>query len=170
MNTKKQKQNYKLNSNVRFPKVRVITHKGEIMSSKQAMNLAIEEEKDLILINQNAEPPVVKVEKFSKFIYDKEQRHKKQKKNSKNNVVKEMKIRPNIAEHDLEVKANKTRKFLKKGNKVKITCQLRGRENANKEQGKLKMLEFAKLLSKDSKLEKFPIFNKRIWTMMLNPK
>jgi len=162
---------HKLNNQVRFPKVRVIGDgNGEIMSSYDAFQLAKSQDKDLILISEKADPPVVKIEEYSKFIYDQKQHEKKMKKNQKRVELKELKLSVNIAEHDLMVKAKKGEEFLKKGNKIKCTLMMKGRQNQNKQQGEVVMLKFADILSDIGVPEHLPKLQGNKWQMTLKPK
>lgn len=161
----------KLNNQVRFPKVRVIGEgNGDIMSSYDAFQLAKSQGKDLILITENANPPVVKIEEYSKFIYDQKQREKKMKQNQKKVELKEIKLSINIADHDLMVKSKKATEFLKKGNKVKCTLMMKGRENQNKQQGEVVMLRFADILSEYGVPESLPKLQGNKWQMTLKQK
>lgn len=162
---------HKLNNQVRFPKVRVIGEEnGDIMSSYDAFQLAKSQGKDLILITEKANPPVVKIEEYSKFIYDQKQREKKMKKNQKKVEMKEIKLSINIADHDLMVKSKKATEFLKKGNKVKCTLMMKGRENHNKQQGEVVMLRFADVLSEYGVPESLPKLQGNKWQMTLKQK
>ena len=165
------RKEHKINGQVRFPEVRVIgNHNGVILSSYEALQLAREEGKDLILINELAKPPVVKIEEYSKFIYDNKQREKQAKKNQKKTELKEIKLSIVIADHDLEVKARKANEFLTKGHKVKCNLQMRGRQNQNKEQGEIVMLKFAELLSDLGIPEHLPKLQGNKWAMTIKPK
>jgi translation initiation factor IF-3 len=115
----KKENKHKINSEVRFPQVRVIGEigKGQIMSSFEAMKLAQENEKDLILINETATPPVVRIEDYGKFLYEIEKREKESRKNQKKSEMKEISLSANIADHDLTVKSKKALEFLEDGNK-----------------------------------------------------
>jgi translation initiation factor IF-3 len=106
--TKQKVRKHKINSEVRFPEVRVIGDRnGELMSSFDAAKIAREEGKDLILINENVSPPVVRIEDYNKFLYEASKREKEVKKNSKSNDTKEIKLSINIADHDLLVKSKR---------------------------------------------------------------
>jgi translation initiation factor IF-3 len=165
------KNEHRINGEVRFPEVRIIgNHNGVIVSSFEAMQLAREEGKDLILINESANPPVVRIEEYSKFLYDNKQREKQAKKNQKKVELKEIKLSVVIADHDLEVKARKANEFLEKGNKVKCNLMMKGRQNQNKEQGEIVMLKFAELLSEMGVPEHLPKLQGNKWLMTVKPK
>lgn len=128
----------RVNREIRAPKVRVIGSAGEqvgIMSPRDALKMAEDEGLDLVEIAPNATPPVCKVIDYGKFRYDQTKREKESKKASHQIKVKEVKVKPNINEHDLQTKMRHAKDFLEKGNKVKVTCMFRGREMAHKDIG-----------------------------------
>jgi translation initiation factor IF-3 len=140
------------------------------MSSFEAIQIAKEEGKDLILVTENAKPPVVRIEEYSKFIYDIRQREKVAKKNQKKVDTKQIKLSVNIADHDLSIKAKNASKFLDKGNKVKCTLQMRGRQNQNKDMGELVILKFVDLLSDNGVPENVPKLHGNKWEVTVKPK
>ncbi|ADI38275.1 translation initiation factor IF-3 [Waddlia chondrophila] len=128
----------RINREIRAPKVRVISSTGEqvgIMSPRDALKRAEDEGLDLVEIAPNANPPVCKIIDYGKFRYDQTKREKESKKASHQIKVKEVKVKPNINEHDLQTKMRHAKDFLEKGNKVKVTCMFRGREMAHKSIG-----------------------------------
>jgi len=171
MSNRRNEKEHKLNGQVRFPEVRVIgDHNGEVMSSYDAMQIAKEEGKDLILITENAKPPVVRIEEYSKFMYDIRQREKAAKKNQKKVETKQIKLSMNIADHDLGIKANKASKFLEKGNKVKCVLQMKGRQNQNKDMAELVVLKFVDMLDEYGIPENVPKLNGNKWDVTVRPK
>ena len=123
-----------INEQVRDREVRVISSDGEqlgIMSSKEAMKLAREAELDLVKIAPNAKPPVCKIIDYGKYRYELARKEKEAKKKQKTIDVKEVRLSPNIDKNDLNTKINQARKFLSKGDKVKVTLRFRGRELAH---------------------------------------
>ena len=123
-----------INEQIKDKEVRVISEDGEqlgIMSSKEALKLAQEANLDLIKIAPTAKPPVCKITDFGKYRYEMVRREKEAKKKQHVTEVKEIRLSPNIDSNDLNTKANQARKFLSKGNKVKITLRFRGREMAH---------------------------------------
>ena len=123
------------NERIRSNELRVTAQDGEalgIMSKQAALDLARNKDMDLILIVPKAEPPVAKIISLNKYNYELKKREKQQAKNSRANAIeiKEVKFRPAIGEHDLQIKIKQAQKFIDKGAKVKITIQMRGRENA----------------------------------------
>lgn len=128
----------KVNREIRAPKVRVISHTGEqvgVLSLQEALARAEQEGLDLVEIAPGSVPPVCKIINYGKFRYDQTKREKESKKAQHQVKVKEIKLKPNIGEHDFEIKVQHAREFLEKGNKVKATCVFRGREMAHPEVG-----------------------------------
>ncbi len=134
---------HRINRAVRAPKVRVIDSEGKqlgVMTSYDALKLAEEAKLDLVEISPNAHPPVCKIIDYGKFRYAQAKRDKEQKKLQHQTKMKEVKVKPNIDEHDLQVKVRRARDFLSKGDKVRLTCQFRGREMAHQDIG-MKLLQ-----------------------------
>jgi translation initiation factor IF-3 len=128
----------KANREIRAPKVRVISQTGEqigIISIQEALARAEEAGLDLVEIVPGSSPPVCKIMNYGKFRYDQTKREKENKKAQHQIRVKEIKIKPNIDENDLNTKLRHARDFIQKGNKVKITCTFRGREMMHPEIG-----------------------------------
>lgn len=128
----------KVNREIRAPKVRLINDAGDqvgVVSFHEAFTMAEESGLDLVEIVPTATPPVCKIMNFGKFRYDQTKREKESKKAQHQVKVKEVKIKPNIDEHDLQTKMKHARDFLAKGHKVKITCTFRGREMMHTEIG-----------------------------------
>ena len=123
------------NNRISASELRVMDQDGEalgIMSKQDALNLAYDKQLDLILIVPNAAPPVAKIISLNKYNYELKKREKQQAKNARASAVeiKEVKFRPGIGDHDLHIKMTQAQKFIDKGAKVKITIQMRGRENS----------------------------------------
>lgn len=128
----------KVNREIRAPKVLVISHTGEkigVIPLYEALAKAEEAGLDLVEIAPGSNPPVCKIINYGKFRYDQTKREKESKKSQHQVKVKEVKIKPNIDDHDLETKIKHAREFIAKGNKVKVTCTFRGREMAHPEIG-----------------------------------
>ncbi len=126
--------NLMINEQVRDKEVRVIDQDGEqlgVMSAKEAMKLAREAELDLVKIAPNAKPPVCKIIDYGKYRYELARKEKEAKKKQKTMEVKEVRLSPNIDVNDLNTKANQARKFIAKGDKVKVSLRFRGRELAH---------------------------------------
>ncbi len=135
-----------INGQIRDKEVRVISEDGEqlgIMSSKDAMKLAREAELDLVKIAPKAQPPVCKIIDYGKYKYELARKEKEAKKKQKTVEVKEVRLSPNIDTNDLNTKMNNAKKFITKGNKVKVTLRFRGREMAHMQQSKHILDDFA---------------------------
>jgi translation initiation factor IF-3 len=135
-----------INEQIRDKEVRLIGEDGEqlgIMSSRDAMKLAKEAELDLVKIAPTAKPPVCKIIDYGKFKYEQSRKDKEAKKKQKTIELKEVRLSPNIDENDLKTKANMARKFIEKGDKVKVTLRFRGREMAHMSVGKKVLDGFA---------------------------
>jgi translation initiation factor IF-3 len=146
-----------INEQIRDREVRVISENGEqlgIMSAKDAMRLAKEAELDLVKISPNAKPPVCKIIDYGKFRYEQARREKEARKKQRIIEVKEVRLSPNIDTNDLNTKSNSARKFLEKGDKVKITLRFRGREMAHMAASKHILDDFAQNLSDIAVIEK----------------
>ena len=127
-----------INEQIRDKEVRVIGEDGEqlgIMSAKDAMKLAREADLDLVKIAPTAKPPVCKIVDYGKYRYEQMRKEKEAKKKQKTIDIKEVRFSPNIDTNDLNTKINQARKFLSKGDKVKVSIRFRGRELAHTEIG-----------------------------------
>lgn len=132
-----------INEQIRDKEVRLIGEDGEqlgIMSSKEAQNLALSKNLDLVKIAPNSNPPVCKIMDYGKYKYEAAKKEKESKKKQKIVSMKEVRLRPVIEKHDLETKANMAIKFLSAGDKVKVAVRFRGRELGHKEMG-VKVIE-----------------------------
>lgn len=130
--------NLRINKQIRAPKVRVIGPEGDqvgVLPIREALIKAQEASLDLVEIAPNAQPPVCKIIDYGKYRYDQTKREKEGKKAQHQVKIKEIKVKPNINEHDLQTKLRQARQFIEKGNKVKVTCMFRGREMAHPELG-----------------------------------
>ena len=139
-----------INEQIRDKEVRLISQDGEqlgIMSAKEAMKLAQEAELDLVQISPGAKPPVCKIIDYGKYRYELARKEKEAKKKQKTIDIKEVRLSPNIDTNDLNTKINQARKFLSKGDKVKVTLRFRGREIAHMNQSKVILDEFAEALA-----------------------
>lgn len=139
----------RINKQIRAPKVRVINSVGEqvgVLSIDEALDLAKEEGLDLVEIAPQANPPVCKVIDYGKFRYQQTKKEKENKKAQHQSKLKEVKMKPNIDEHDFQVKLKRARDFILKGDKVKVTCVFRGREIVHSEIGKGMMGRFCEAL------------------------
>ena len=128
----------KVNREIRAPRVRVINERGEqvgVLALYEALAMADDAGLDLVEVVPTSNPPVCKIINYGKFRYDQTKREKESKKSQHQIKVKEIKVKPNIGEHDLEFKLRHARDFLIEGDKVKITCTFRGREMMHPEFG-----------------------------------
>ena len=139
-----------INGQIRDKEVRVIAENGDqlgVMPVKEAMKLAQEAELDLVKIAPKAQPPVCKIIDYGKYRYELARKEKEAKKKQKTVEVKEVRISPNIDTNDLNTKVNNAKKFIAKGNKVKVTLRFRGREMAHMQQSKHILDDFSEMLA-----------------------
>lgn len=141
-----------------------------IMSAKEALKLAEEAGLDLVKIAPTAKPPVCKIVDYGKYRYELARKEKDAKKKQKVIEIKEIRLSPNIDTNDLNTKASAARKFIEKGNKVKITLRFRGREMAHMQTSKHILDDFAQMLSDVAVVEKAPKVEGRSMTMFLTEK
>lgn len=151
-----------INEQIRDREVRLIGEDGEqlgVMSAKDAMKLAKEANLDLVKIAPTAKPPVCKIIDYGKYRYELARKEKEAKKKQKVTEVKEVRLSPNIEENDLNTKVNQARKFIEKGDKVKVSLRFRGREMAHMGTSKqildtfFEKLEDVAVIEKPAKLE-----------------
>ncbi len=165
------KRKHKINSEIISNEVRLIGRgEPQVISIKEAIKIANDEEKDLILINDAQNPPIVRIEDYNKFLYETEKAEKEKKRNSQKSQLKEIQLSVNISDHDLEIKSKKGREFLKDGDKVKVVISLKGRQKASPERGELVMLKFADSVSEFGLPEALPKLEGGKWLMMLKTK
>lgn len=146
-----------LNEQIRDKEIRLVGEDGEqlgIMSAKDALKMAKEAGLDLVKIAPTAKPPVCKIVDYGKYRYEQARREKEAKKKQKVTEVKEIHLSPNIDVNDLTTKANQSRKFLEKGNKVKVALRFRGREMAHMTTGKEVLDTFFEKVSDVAVIEK----------------
>ncbi len=146
-----------INEQIRDKEVRLIGEDGEqlgIMSAKEAYKLAKEAELDLVKIAPTAKPPVCKIINYGKYKYEQARKEKEAKKKQKVVEVKEVRLSPNIETNDLNTKVNMARKFITKGDKVKVALRFRGREMAHMQSSKHILDDFAEALSDVAMIEK----------------
>ena len=162
-----------INEQIRDKEVRVIGEDGEqlgIMSAKEALALAEEAGLDLVKIAPTAKPPVCKIVDYGKYKYEQTRKEKEAKKKQKVIEIKEIRLSPNIDTNDLNTKVNAARKFLSKGDRVKVTLRFRGREMAHMANSKHILDDFAKALEDVCVVEKAPKVEGRSMTMFLTEK
>lgn len=140
------------------------------MSLKEALNLAAEKKLDLVNIAPKAKPPVCKILDYGKYRYELQKKEKEAKKKQKTTQVKEIRLSTFIEAHDIEVKAKTASKFLKSGDKVKVSLRFRGRERDYTNKGMDVMKQFAAIVSDVGEIEKKASFEGRSLIMILTPK
>ena len=125
------KQELPINEQIKAKEIQLIDEQGEkkgIIKLNEALDLAYEKKLDLVLVAPNAQPPVCKIMNYGKYKFEQTKREKEAKKKQKILEIKEIRITPNIEQHDFDFKVKNARKFIEDGNKVKITVRIRGRE------------------------------------------
>lgn len=142
-----------------------------VMSPQEALNLARERyELDLVEVAPNAKPPVCRIMDYGRWKYEQEQKLKKARKHQTQVVIKEIKLRPKIGKHDLDVKLRHIKEFLSKGNKVKVTMRFRGREIVHADLAANLLREVAQQVEEYGVVESAPRMDGRFMVMMLSPK
>ena len=162
-----------INEQIRDKEVRLIGEDGEqlgIMSAKDALKLAKEANLDLVKIAPTAKPPVCKIIDYGKYRYEMARKEKEARKKQKITEVKEIRLSPNIDDNDLNTKANMARKFITKGDKVKVTLRFRGREMAHTNSSKGILDSFFALLEDIAVIEKPAKLEGRSMIMFLSEK
>ena len=162
-----------INEQIRDKEIRLIGENGEqlgIMSAKDAMKLAEEAGLDLVKIAPTAKPPVCKIVDYGKFKYEQIRKEKEAKKKQKTIEIKEIRLSPNIEENDLNTKVANARKFITKGDRVKVTLRFRGREMAHVQSSKQILDVFAEKLQDVATVEKAPKLEGRNMSMFLTEK
>lgn len=162
-----------INEEIREKELRVVGTDGEqlgIMSSKEALEIAEAKQLDLVMIAPQAKPPVCRVMDYGKFLYEIQKKEKEARKKQKVITIKEIRISPNIEDHDLNVKARNAEKFLLDGDKVKVTVRFRGREADYSHFGHELLKRFFAILSEVCIIEKEPKLEGRNMSMFLAPK
>ena len=162
-----------INEQIRDKEIRLIGENGEqlgIMSARDAMKMAKEAELDLVKIAPAAKPPVCKIIDYGKYRYEQARKEQEAKKKQKTIEVKEVRLSPNIDVNDLNTKVGAARKFIEKGNKVKVTLRFRGREMAHMQSSKHILDDFAEQLKDVASVDKPPKIEGRNMTMFLTEK
>ena len=162
-----------INEQIRDKEIRLIGENGEqlgIMSARDAMKIAREAELDLVKIAPTAKPPVCKIIDYGKYRYELARKEKEAKKKQRIIEIKEVRLSPNIDVNDLNTKIGSARKFIQKGNKVKVTLRFRGREMAHMQASKHILDDFAKELADIAVVDKAPKVDGRSMTMFLTEK
>ena len=149
---------HRINDRIRVPQVRLVGDNVTpgVYATLDAIKIARDLELDLVEISPNADPPVVKVVEYKKFLYEKKKKEKEMKANSKQSEVKEIRFTPGTDDHDFDFKSKHAEKFLKEGNKVKCYVQFRGRAIMFQDRGQVLLLKFAERLAEVGALESMP--------------
>ena len=167
------KVTHQLNEDIQDKELRVIGPDGAqlgIMSSEQALEIAAEQDLDLVKISPTANPPVCKIMDYGKFRFDQMKKEKESRKNQRVVEIKEIRMSPGIDTNDLNTKIKSAIKFLKEGNRVKVSVRFRGREMAHTNIGKQLLVQFAEGCAEVANLEKNPKLEGRFMFMFLSPK
>lgn len=162
-----------INEQIRDREVRLVGADGSqlgIMSAREAQSLAREKNLDLVKISPKAKPPVCKIIDYGKFRYEQAKRDKEARKKQNIITVKEVRLSPNIEQHDIDTKMKNALKFLNNGDKVKVSVRFRGREMAHTSIGRKILVKFAEELSEISDIEKHPKMEGRSMVLFLTPK
>ena len=162
-----------INGKIGDREIRLIGSQGEqigVMNSKEALRMAREEELDLVLIAPHANPPVCKIIDYGKYRYEMARKEKEAKKKQKVIEIKEVRLSPNIDENDVNTKAKAARKFLEKGDKVKVSLRFRGREMSHMNQSRHILDDFAEKLSDIAVIDKPAKVEGRSLVMFLSEK
>lgn len=167
------KQGHQINEEIRDKEVRLVSEAGEqlgIMSSREALEKAIERDLDLVKISPNATPPVCKLMDYGKFKFEQTKREKEARKNQHVVEIKEVRMSPGIDVNDFNVKLRNAQKFLAEGNRVKVTVRFRGREMAHTDIGRDLLNKFAEQCADTATLEKAAKMEGRNMFIFLSPK
>lgn len=162
-----------INEQIRDREVRLIDDQGNqlgIMSARDAQRLAREKNLDLVKISPKAKPPVCKIIDYGKYRYEQAKREKEAKKKQNIISVKEVRLSPNIEQHDIDTKMKHAKKFLNNGDKVKVSVRFRGRELAHTAIGREILLKFAESLVDIADIEKYPKMEGRSMVMFMAKK
>ena len=163
----------RVNGEIHIREVRVTSATGEqlgIMPTREAMRLAEEQHLDLVEVAPKARPPVCRIMDFGKYRYEQQKREKEARKKQKVITIKEVKLRPNIEQHDFNVKLKNALRFLQEGNKVKVTIMFRGRELSHPELGREILDRVAEQLKDLASIERNAKLEGKNMTMVVAPK
>ena len=169
---KKYDNEFLINESINYPQISLINSTGEqigIYSSNEALNLALQEGLDLVLISDKSQPPVCKIIDYGKYKFSQEKKAKEAKKKQHNTILKEVKMRYKIEEHDYKVRINQALRFLQAGDKVKATIVLKGREIQHTNLAMELLKKMAIDLKDNSNIQQIPTKDGRNITMILNP-
>ncbi|MBF0780139.1 MULTISPECIES: translation initiation factor IF-3 [unclassified Granulicatella] len=162
-----------VNDGIRAKELRVINGEGEqlgVMSKLDALRLAEDSNLDLVLVSPNATPPVARIMNYGKYKFEQQKREREARKNQKVVTVKEIRLSPTIDENDFQTKLRNGRKFLEKGDKVKVSIRFKGRAITHKEIGQRVLEKYADETADIASVESRPKMDGRSMFLMLAPK
>ncbi len=162
-----------VNEQIRDREVRLVDSDGGmigVISAREAQKIANSKNLDLVKVSPKANPPVCKIMDYGKYMFEQAKREKEARKNQKTINIKEVWMRPKIEEHDFNTKLRHTQKFLKEGNKVKVSVRFRGREMQHTSLGRNILVKFAEAVGELGEVERNPKMEGRNMMMILNPK
>ncbi len=162
----------RINERIRVPEVRLIDEDGEqvgVVPTPEALERAQEKELDLVEVAPNSKPPVTRILDYSKYKYEQEQKAKAARKHQQQTNIREIKLRPKIAQHDYETKRGHVERFLKQQDKVKVTIMFRGREQSHPERGRMLLDRLFQDVSELATVEQEPLQEGRNMHMLLAP-
>jgi translation initiation factor IF-3 len=163
---------FRVNEKIRVKEVRLIEGEGEqrVVSIMDALQMAREQNLDLVEVAPNSVPPVCKIMDFGKFKFEQEKKLRDAKKNQKVVQLKEVRMQPKIERHDIEFKVKHILEFLGEGDKIKVTIRFRGREMAHPELGRKVLDKVLEMLEGQYVMESLPKMEGRLMSMLINPK
>jgi translation initiation factor IF-3 len=167
------KKYIRINDKIRVPQVRLVGPDGSqlgVVSMQNALEIANQHELDLVEVAPQASPPVCRIIDFSKFKYDQEKKEREAKKHQRQSRLKEIRLKPNIDEHDYQVKVKHAAEFLKKKDKVKVSLFFRGRQMEHLDLGRKILDKFIMDIQNDGQIEKDPVLEGRVISFMVAPK
>lgn len=165
-------ESHRVNERIRFTPILLVDQDGQnigIIPTEEARKKARDAGLDLVEVSPNARPPVCRIMDYGKFRYEQNQKDKKQRQKSKSQIVKEVRLSPRIADHDIETKVKSAKKFLITGHKVQLRLEYKKRENAHKELGFDIIKKVMALLTEDSNVVEEPKLQGRNLTCLLEP-
>ena len=162
----------RVNERIRVPEVRLIGDDGNqvgVLKTQDALSYAQQRDLDLVEVAPDARPPVCRVLDYSKYKYEQEQKAKAARRHQKQVNVREIKLRPKIADNDYETKKSHVRRFLERDDRVKVTIMFRGREQTHPERGEMLLKRLAEDVAEIGTVEQSPQQDGRNMTMLLAP-
>lgn len=163
----------RINEEIRAREVRVIDDEGNqvgILAIRDALKVAYDKQLDLVEVAPNAKPPVCRLMDYGKFKYEQSKKEKEARKKQKTTDIKEVRMTPNIDEHDFQVKVRSVQKFLADGDKVKVVVRFKGRQIAYANLGEQRLLELSEIVKEHGSIERSPKVEGRNLVMILAPK